>query len=84
MGILRGGRRCTGELGGVYWGLGGKQAHQPDCRVWHFSPRSRVRKARAIDFRCAKSFSGAEKYLQARLRCALGAAIEVRAARRSA
>ena len=24
MGILRGGRRCTGELGGVYWGLGGK------------------------------------------------------------
>ena len=28
VGILRGGRRCTGELGGVYWGLGGKQAHQ--------------------------------------------------------
>ena len=31
-------------------------------------------------FRCARSFSGAEKYLQARLRCALGAGIKVRAA----
>ena len=30
-------------------------------------------------FRCAKSFSGAEKYLQARLGYALGSAVEVRA-----
>ena len=37
----------------------------PDCRVWHFSPRSRVREARAIDFqvlkiifRCGKIFAG--------------------------
>ena len=35
-------------------------------------------------FRCAKSFSGAEKYLQERLRCALGAGIKVWAARQSA
>ena len=35
-------------------------------------------------FRCAKSFSGAQKSLQARLRCALGAGIKVRAAGQSA
>ena len=34
-------------------------------------------------FRCAKSFSGVEKYLQARLRCALRAGIKVQAAGRS-
>ena len=36
-----------------------------------------MRKAGQLIFRCAKSFSGAEKYLQARLRCALGAGIKV-------
>ena len=42
-----------------------EQAIAPDCRVWHFSPRSRVRKARAIDFqvrkiifRCGKILAG--------------------------
>ena len=38
---------------------------QPDCRVWYFSPRSRVRKAQAVHFqvrkiifRCGKIFAG--------------------------
>ena len=26
----------------------------PDCRIWHFSPRSRVRKARVIHFQVRK------------------------------
>ena len=37
----------------------------PDCRVWHFLPRSRVRKAQAVHFqvrkiifRCGKMFAG--------------------------